>query len=151
MSTRTPKRLILLGIAALTAGVIPAVAPAASAPVPIPTDIPGVAALPGPIAAPSTEAPNLGLLKVTPDQAAPASRSTISGTGLPVDRDVSIQWGTAVATWMLDARADSIDYLGRKTDKVNVVLATGTRARPALSASRRASRPTGAASTTSTP
>jgi hypothetical protein len=124
MSTRTPKRLIFLGITVLAAAVSPAVAPAASAPVPIPTDIPGVAALPGPIAAASTEAPNIGLLKVTPDQGRAGKPLTISGTGLPADKDVSIQWGTAVATWVLDARADSIDYLGRKTDKVNVVLAT---------------------------
>jgi hypothetical protein len=129
MSTRTPRRLLLAGIVTLAASIIPAASGAtAAAPtpgaVPIPTDIPGISALPGPVATASTPADDMGLLKVTPDQGGAGKPLTISGSGLPAGKDVSIQWGTAVSTWQLDARADSIDYLGRKTDKLNVVLAT---------------------------
>jgi hypothetical protein len=127
MSTRHLKRLLVVSIAALSVGIVPAAgaAPTASVSpgaVPIP-DVPGAAALPGPIAE-STPSDDMSLLKVTPDHGTIGDVLTIGGSGLPAGKDVSIHWATAVATWQLDARADSVDYLGRKTDKVNVVLAT---------------------------
>lgn len=88
-----------------------------------PPQIPGVAALPGPIAAPSKPAQNMNILKAKPDIGAPGTRYTLSGTGLPAQREVSIVWGTSNVTWVVDARPDSVDYLGRKSDKVAVVLA----------------------------
>ena len=51
-----------------------------------------------------------------------------SGTGLPADRDIALTWGTANVDWVLDARADSVDYLGRKATKFAVRLATNVRA-----------------------
>lgn len=67
----------------------------------------------------------MGILKVTPDQGSAAMPLTISGRGLPAGKDVTLIWATANATWQLDPRPDSVDYLGRKTDKLNVVIASG--------------------------
>ena len=39
---------------------------------------------------------------------------------------MTITWTTANVTWVVDARPDSVDYLGRKADKLAVVLATAT-------------------------
>jgi hypothetical protein len=89
-----------------------------------PPDIPGVAPLPGPIAAPSKPAPNMSVLKTTPDIGVPGTSYTLSGAGLPAGKDVSIVWKTANVTWVVDPRPDSVDYLGRKADKIAVVIAT---------------------------
>ena len=89
-----------------------------------PPAIPGVAPLPGPIAAPSKPAPNMTVLKTAPDIGVPGTAYTLSGTGLPAGKDVSIVWNTASVTWVVDPRPDSVDYLGRKADKVAVVIAT---------------------------
>ncbi len=91
-----------------------------------PPQIPGVAALPGPIAAPSKPAQNMNILQAKPDIGAPGTRYTLSGTGLPAQKDVSIVWSTSNVTWVVDARPDSVDYLGRKSEKVAVVLAKTT-------------------------
>jgi hypothetical protein len=89
-----------------------------------PPTIPGVAPLPGPVAAPSKTAPNMTVLKTTPDIGVPGTPYTLSGTGLPAGKVVSIVWNTANVTWVVDPRPDSVDYLGRKADKVAVVIAT---------------------------
>jgi hypothetical protein len=86
--------------------------------------IPGVAPLPGPLAAPATPAANMGVLKTTPDIGLAGHKFTLTGSGLAAGKDVSIVWGTAKVTWVVDARPDSVDYLGRKADKINVVLTT---------------------------
>src|SRR5262249_33409378 len=39
---------------------------------------------------------------------------------------VSLTWNTANVTWVVDARPDSVDYLGRKADKLNVVIGSAT-------------------------
>ena len=88
-----------------------------------PPVIPGVAALPGPIAAPATPAPDMGALKTKPDIGVPGTAYRLSGSGLPADKDVSIVWNTANVTWVVDPRPDSVDYLGRKAEKVGVVIA----------------------------
>ena len=46
-------------------------------------------------------------------------------------RPSRIVWSTANVTWVVDARPDSVDYLGRKADKINVVLAQTTDRRAA--------------------
>jgi hypothetical protein len=144
MSTKITKRLVLVG--AMLAGALllsaSAVlsAPAASTTVALKAPaIPGVAALPGPVAAPATPAVNMGVLKTTPDIGLAGSAFTIAGSALAADKDVSIVWSTANVTWVVDARPDSVDYLGRKADKLGVVLAsTKTNAQGAFSVSLRA-------------
>lgn len=89
-----------------------------------PPAIPGVAALPGPVAAPAKPAANMTILKAKPDIGVPGTPYTLSASGLPAGRDVSIVWNTANVTWVVDPRPDSVDYLGRKSDKVAVVIAT---------------------------
>ena len=103
---------------------LPALAAATPAPLIIPA-VPGVAALPGPIAPAATAAPQMGTLKVSPDVTVPGKKFTITGTGLPANKTVTITWGTANVTWVTDARPDSVDYLGRSATKTSVVLATG--------------------------
>jgi hypothetical protein len=87
-----------------------------------PPALPGVAALPGPIAAASKPAQNMGILKTKPDVGVPGTTYTISGSGLPAGKDVSLVWNTANVTWVVDPRPDSVDYLGRKSEKVAVVI-----------------------------
>lgn len=109
-------------LAALAMLVLPAVALAAAGPVAVPA-IPGVAALPGPVVDPGKPAAEMKLLKTTPDIALSGTAITIAGTGLPAHKDVTLTWGTANVDWVLDARADSVDYLGRKATKYTVQLA----------------------------
>ena len=79
------------------------------------------------------------------------TKSTISGAGLPANKDVTLTWSTANVDWMLDPRPDSVDYLGRKTTKFAVQLTTAhTDAAGAFSVTLRR-RTTSAGSTTSTP
>jgi hypothetical protein len=102
---------------------LPALAFAEAKPLAAPA-IPGVAALPGPVVDPGKPAAEMKLLKTTPDIALAGTPITISGTGLPAGKDVILTWGTANVDWVLDARADSVDYLGRKATKFAVQLAT---------------------------
>jgi hypothetical protein len=133
MSTTITHKLTLAG--AVLAGALLLSAPAVATPIALPAPaIPGVAPLPGPIAAPFTTAATLGALKTTPDIAVAGKGFTVAGTGLAPNKDVSLVWNTANVTWMVDARPDSVDYLGRKVDKINVVLAqTKTDAQGAFS------------------
>jgi hypothetical protein len=120
MSTRK----LLTSLSVMTAALfLPAVA-AAEPRALTPPAIPGTAPLPGAIAAPSKPSPNMTVLKTTPDIGVPGTACTLSASGLPPGKDVSIVWSTANVTWVVDARADSVDYLGRKADKVAVVIAT---------------------------
>jgi hypothetical protein len=114
--------LLLAAQAGATPGSLPAPA------------IPGVAPLPGPLAAPAKPAAAMGVLKAKPDIGVPGTRFKLSGSGLPAGNDVTIVWNTANVTWVVDARPDGVDYLGRKADKVAVVLAkTRTDAKGAFS------------------
>lgn len=129
MSTRTHRTASLLGkLAVAGAGLMGALlltAPATAAPGPLtPPAIPGVAPLPGPLAAPAKPATTMGILSTKPDTGVAGTAVTISGANLPANKDVTITWGTANVTWVVDARPDSVDYLGRKADKLAVVLAT---------------------------
>ena len=102
---------------------LPALASATPTPLAIPT-LPGVAALPGPVAPAAAPAANMLALTTKPDVAVAGTKFTIRGTGLPAGKDVTLTWGTSTVTWSVDARPDSVDYLGRKADKVTVVLGT---------------------------
>jgi hypothetical protein len=119
MSTKKP---ILIALALAGALLLPGHASAEPKPL-TPPAIPGVAPPPGPIAAQSKAAPNMTILKAKPDIGVPGTPYTLSGAGLPAGKDVSIVWNTANVTWVVDARPDSVDYLGRKSDKVAVVIA----------------------------
>jgi hypothetical protein len=100
---------------------LPGVASATPTTLPIPA-IPGVAALPGIAAPAATPAANMTALKTTPDVAVAGTKFTISATGLPANKDVMLTWATANVSWSLDARPDSVDYLGRAVAKLNVIL-----------------------------
>ena len=123
MSTTITSRLAVAG--AVLAGALLLSAPAVATPTPltIPSN-PSVAPLPGPIAPAFTQAATIGALKTTPDIGVAGTTFSISGSGLAPGKDVSLVWNTANVTWVVDARPDSVDYMGRKADKLNVVLAT---------------------------
>jgi hypothetical protein len=131
MSTKRTRMLMLFGLVLTGALLVSAPAtfsaPAASTTVALATPaIPGVASLPGPLAAPATPADNMGVLKTTPDTGVSGTSFTVAGSGLAAGKSVSIVWSTANVTWVVDARPDSVDYLGRKADKISVVIATAT-------------------------
>ena len=88
--------------------------------------IPGVARLPGPVAAPATPSPNMGVLNVTPDEGVAGTPMTISGSGLPANASVELTWSTADATWLVQAKPDTVNYLGRSDTLLAVVLDTTT-------------------------
>jgi hypothetical protein len=120
--TVTVKRVVGIASAAI-ALLLPASAFATPGPVQAPA-IPGVSALPGPVVDPGKPAANMRTLKTSPDVAVAGTKTTISGTGLPANKDVTLTWSTANVDWMVDARPDSVDYLGRKTTKFAVQLTT---------------------------
>jgi hypothetical protein len=123
-TTHPPRFLkVTAGLAAaLGVLLLPAAALGEVRPVAAPA-IPGVAALPGPVVDPGKPAADMKVLKTKPDVALPGTAVTISGTGLPAGKDVTLTWGTANVDWVLDPRADSVDYLGRKATKITVRLA----------------------------
>ncbi len=104
---------------------LPAFASAAPTPLVIPA-FTGVSALPGPLATPATPAASMGLLTTSPDVAVAGTKFTVTGSGLPANKPVTLTWGTSNVTWVVEARPDSVDYLGRKADKLTVVLAQTT-------------------------
>src|SRR5262245_40116413 len=125
-TTRSASRLMKMAVGAAVAAsalLAPTAALADAKPVTAPA-IPGVAALPGPVVDPGKAAATMQTLKVTPDMALPGAATRISGTGLPAGKDVTLTWSTGSVDWLLDPRADSVDYLGRKTNKFAVQLAT---------------------------
>ncbi len=118
----TVKTTLAAALATLAGALLlPALAAAAVTPIVVPT-IPGIAGLPGIAAPASVPAANMGVLKTTPDVAVAGTPFTVSGSGLPANADVTLVWGTANVTWVVDARPDSVDYLGRKADKLQVVV-----------------------------
>ena len=121
MNTHTK---LVAALAALAGALLlPAFAVAAPVPLIIPA-IPGVATLPGVVAPAATSAASMQLLTTKPDVAVAGTKFTVSGTGLPANKDVTLVWGTANVTWVVDARPDSVDYLGRQATKLQVVLGT---------------------------
>jgi hypothetical protein len=114
--------LILAGVA--TVLVLGSVAAADPTAVPAPS-VPGAPPVPGAITDPGKASESMTTLKVTPDVAVAGKSVTLTGTGLPASKDVTIVWMTANVRYILDPKPDSVDYIGRKVDKVGVVLATG--------------------------
>jgi hypothetical protein len=124
IKTHSARRLCLLPVGVLLAAVLILPSVALGDPIAVtPPALPGIAALPGPVVDPGQPAATMGVLKTVPDTALPGVPVTISGTGLPAGKDVLLTWGTANVDWMLDARVDGVDYLGRKTTKYTVRLA----------------------------
>jgi hypothetical protein len=115
------RKLAFLTAALAGALLLPALATAAPTPLQAPT-LPTVAGLPGPVAPAAKTANSLGILKSSPDTSTIGKSFTLSGTGLPANKDVTLTWSTSNVTWVVDARPDSVDYLGRKADKFNVVI-----------------------------
>ncbi|HLY94433.1 MAG TPA: hypothetical protein VKP14_06270 [Gaiellaceae bacterium] len=115
---------VLTAIASVAGALlVPAMGSATPAPLVIPA-IPGVAALPGTTAAAAKPAAQMGTLTTKPDIAVAGTKVTISGTGLPANKDVTLTWSTANVTWVVEARPDSVDYFGRSATKLAVNLAT---------------------------
>jgi hypothetical protein len=112
-------------LAGATTLLLPALASGTPTPLVIPT-LSGVASLPGPLAAPATPAASMGALVTKPDVAVSGTKFTITGTGLPANKSVTLTWGTANVTWTVDARPDSVDYLGRAATKLTTVLGSAT-------------------------
>jgi hypothetical protein len=127
MSTHTlSTRIGIAAAAALTGALLLAGSASADVKALTPPAIPGVAALPGPLAPAFKTAATLGTLTTKPDVGVPGTKYTVSGTGLPAGKAVSLVWNTANVTWVVDARPDSVDYLGRSATKVNVVIGSAT-------------------------
>ncbi len=91
-----------------------------------PGNLPGVPALPGPVANAFTPASSLGVLGVTPNQGVEGTPITITGTGLPANASVNLDWSTSNATWVADVEPNTVNYLGTSYSSENVVLATVT-------------------------
>ncbi|MDA8295096.1 MAG: hypothetical protein M0004_00670 [Actinomycetota bacterium] len=122
---------VFLGIATALVSFVPAslaaTSPSSTTAVALPPPaIPGVAPLPGPIAAPAKPASDMGILKVTPDQAVAGTPMHISGSHLAANASVELTWSSANNTWLVDPQPDSVNYLGRSSTPVTVVLAHAT-------------------------
>ena len=127
MRTRLELRRAALAISGLSATCLclPATAGATVTALPAPA-VPGVAPVPGAVAAPAQPSPTMGILSVLPDQGVAGTPMTISGSGLPASTKVELTWSTANVTWVLDPEPGTVNYLGRRTTKYAVVLATVT-------------------------
>ena len=88
--------------------------------------IPGVSQLPGPVAGPARPSPTMGILQVSPDEGVAGAPLTISGSHLPANANVELTWSTADATWLVQAKPDTVNYLGRSDTLFAVVLDTTT-------------------------
>ena len=88
--------------------------------------IPNNLSLPGPVAPTFTVSPSVGLLTLSPSQGPAGTPMHISGTGLPANSSVSLDWATSNATWVADVEPDTVNYLGESFSKLNVVIGTVT-------------------------
>ena len=114
--------VVALGVFSSLSGAAPRTT---SAPGPIPAPVlRGVAPLPGPPAAPSVPADDMGIMVSSPDRGAAGTKFKLTAERLPAGKTASIVWVTSKVDWVLDVRPDSVDYLGqRETKDVQVVLA----------------------------
>ena len=151
MKTIDGTEAALAPLAAVAAGILalalfPSAAAATPAPVPA-AGIPGCR-----IRCPARSRPTAkagrhhGPAQATPDTGAPGTPFTLSGSGLAAGKDVSIVWMTSNVNWILDARPDSVDYIGQSETKgIGVVLGTTTTdAKGAFSIALKAPRDFGA-------
>jgi len=125
-ATRTKQRTRrAFTVVAAAASVLLLQSVAAADPTVVPAPfVPGTPPIPGAITDPGKPAENMKTLKTTPDVAVAGTAVKLSGTGLPAGKDVTVVWMTAYVRYVLDPKPDSVDYLGRKVDKIGVVLAT---------------------------
>jgi hypothetical protein len=133
----TTMKLSALAVALVAAAVALVGADAAAAePAPVQSpQIAGVAPLPGPLVPSFKTSSSATILTTKPDIGVTGSTATISGVGLPASKQVTLAWSSANVSWILDARPDSVDYTGRKVDKIFTTLAqTQTDAAGALTA-----------------
>jgi hypothetical protein len=127
-SSWSSRRQVLALGSAIAAGALALLqASAVAAPVPVaaPT-IPGAPTLFGPVVDAGSPSDTTVTLKTAPDVAPAGTKVTISGSGLQASKAVSLVWMTANIRYILDAKPDSVDYLGRKVDKIGVALANST-------------------------
>jgi len=122
-TTSRRRRAVTAVVAVATVLVLQSVAAADPTVVPAPF-VPGTPPIPGAITDPGKASENMKTLKTTPDVAVSGTNVTLSGTALPANKDVTLVWMTANVRYILDPKPDSVDYLGRKVDKIGVVLAT---------------------------
>ena len=138
--SRSFRRVVVAGGALALALALQSVATATPTPV-TPPQMPGAAPLFGPLADAGVAVETVSTLKTVPDVAVPGKPVTITGAGLPKSKDVKLVWMTANVRWVIDPKADSVDYIGRKVDKIAVALAnTQTDASGAFKASFRVPR-----------
>lgn len=96
-------------------------------PVPVtPPTIPGAPKVFGPIVDPGKPGDSVSTLKTAPDVAPTGTRVTVTGAGLAPSASVRLVWMTSKVRFVLDPKPDSVDYIGRKVDKIGVALANAT-------------------------
>ena len=111
------------GTAVALAGVLALTGSALATPGSVPRpNLPNVPSSLGPAISIGVPAPIVKPLTTKPDVAVSGTDFTVSGNGLPPNKDVLLTWSTADVDWQLDARPDSVDYLGRKATNYNVQL-----------------------------
>ena len=64
----------------------------------------------------------MGILQVNPDEGVAGTPLTISGSHLAANANVELTWSTADATWLVQAKPDTVNYLGRSDTDFAVVL-----------------------------
>ncbi|MBU6313851.1 MAG: hypothetical protein KJS70_02340 [Actinomycetales bacterium] len=89
-----------------------------------PADLAGVPSLPftGVTAAPFTLPEPSANLAVTPQQGFIGDSFEVSGKGLAASTELTLVWGTGNATWVADVLPNSVNYMGVKFTKVNIVM-----------------------------
>lgn len=123
--TRSWRRTVAtLGVTTAALATVALQPAAAAGPAPVtPPKVPGAATLFGPVVETGLPAESLGVLKTSPDVAVPGTLVTVTGAGLAKSAELRLVWTTSNVRWVLDAKPDSVDYVGRKVDKVGVALA----------------------------
>jgi hypothetical protein len=93
--------------------------------------------IPGAITEPGKASENMTTSR--PHRTSPFGTNVTLGRVVPANKDVTLVWMTANVRYILDPKPDSVDYIGRKVDKIGVVLATAkTNASGAFSSSFKA-------------
>lgn len=123
-------RITAVAVLPLTLLASPGAAATSSAPTVVALgapSIPGVPPLPGPLAGPATLSPTVGVLGINPISGGPVgSTMSISGTGLAANASVQLTWATVNATWNVDPEPNTVNYMGRSTTNITVVIGAAT-------------------------